>query len=158
MRTFWYLRLLGPPGLMKNVTALISEPWILKGKNPRHKSKHPYSIWPYSIWPKTLLDSPKYHQTPYKHSPVLQEQPSPLPNTSQPVWEAFVWSRVVRGTLGELRLPDDVCWVSGMFVSAFRNASGVSVLIWVFFQRLPIVWEFVKWVHSESDPMVTFYL
>ena len=68
VRTFWYLRLLGPLGLMKNVTALISEPWIFMGKNPRHKSKHPYSIWPYSIWPKTLLDSPKYpkYQTPYK--------------------------------------------------------------------------------------------
>ena len=31
VRTFSYLRLLGPLGLMKNVTALISEPWILMG-------------------------------------------------------------------------------------------------------------------------------
>ena len=65
MRTFWYLRLLGPLGLMKNVTALISEPWILMGSGwkilPKYLLNHPYTVW-------HPLDTLKYTQTPpYQH-------------------------------------------------------------------------------------------
>ena len=56
-RTFWYLRLLGPPGLLKNVTALISESWILI----KYQLNHPYSVW-------HPLDTLKYtHTSPYQH-------------------------------------------------------------------------------------------
>ena len=111
----------------KNVTTLISESWILMGEKSKVQIKAPL----------IHLTSPRNPCTPQniiKHpiniSFVPQEQPSPLPSTPLAVREAFVWSRVVRGTLGEMRLPDDICWVSGMFVSAFRNALGMSVLIW----------------------------
>ena len=36
VRTFWYLRLLGPSGLLRNVTALVGESWILMVSEWKH--------------------------------------------------------------------------------------------------------------------------
>ena len=112
VRTFWYLRLLGPLGLMKNVTALISEPWILMGSGwkilPKYISNHPYTVW-------HPLDTLKYTQTPpYQHrhtrgissahkhpwhstyiiwQPQFTQSPSdhPRPNKSLSDWLGSVW-------------------------------------------------------------------
>ena len=92
--------------------------------------------------PLLHLTSPRHPWTsqntikhPIQISSVPQEQPSPLPITPLAVREAFIWSRVVRGTLGEMRLPDDIyvecqgflwvplemhwvclCWYGGVWV------------------------------------------
>ena len=100
--TFWYLRHLGPPGLLENVKDLICDFLKLKEVEGERLPYTPLNP-PYTLWhPQTPLDTPKHPQLPQTHSPVPQEQPWLLQSTRQTVDEAFELSRDVKRDSGRI--------------------------------------------------------
>ena len=161
MRTFWYLRILEPPCLLKNVTDRISESWILMGSEWKKPSMHP---WHYL----TPLDTPKHFQTPYKHPPGIDFTTFTTPKHSQDSLRGF---SVVKGAQRWLWAKWRCLMISakchGSFLvprAAFRNVKGMSVLIW---WRLDVfrvsrgclmVWGCLNWyfwVFSTHFPLIS---
>ena len=172
MRTFWYLRLLGPPGLLKNVTTLISEQWILMGKNPRYKLKHPYSIWPPQDTPglpkiqsNTLYKFPLSPRNSLHHSQSLPRQSERLlfgQGWSEGLWAKWCCHMIYVECQGCLWVPLEMhwvclCWYGGVW--AYFGVSGGCQTVygwfdWYFggvFHSLPIN------IHDSLIRAVTFF-
>ena len=142
--TFWYLRHLGPLGLLENVTDIIWDFRKLKEIDGKRLQDIPFSL-PYTLQhPQNTSGHSKTHSgTP---NTSLCPPGTALTSTKRSLDSLTQTERHLScqgmpgGTLWEMRVSEDVCWVSGMFVSVYvclwqyqgyvRGVMGVSGDIW----------------------------